>query len=451
MRKLAQRSATRDLIDIDATNAAAAIRAGEITSEQLVSACLDRIQARDDAVRAWAYLDPAHALSQARAADRMQAAGRPLGPLHGVPVGVKDNFDTADMPTEYGTPIHAGRRPKVDAAVVSRLRGSGAVIMGKTAIPEFSSSGPVKTVNPLDPGRTPGGSSSGSAAAVADHMVPVAIGTQATGSIIRPASYCGIYGYKASQGAIPRHGKVAGTRHLGQTGVLARSLEDVALVADLLVELGPRDSDTPPDPARSLIASISRRPSQTPLLAFVRTPMWNLADEDARSAYEGFIESMGRNVEEVELPPIFDQARECHTTIYDADVAQRYAKEYQNFPGQISAYFKARIEKGNRTSAIEYIRALRLTDDFSNVLDGIFDRYAAILTPAAAGEAPLGPDATGRAIFSMIWTLCGTPNISVPLLQGRSGMPLGVQLVGRKNADARLLQTARWLVDHIQA
>ena len=443
--------ATRDLCGMGAAASAAAIRSGEITSEQLVEACLNRISERENVVRAWTYFDPAHALAQARAADRMRAAGKSLGALHGVPVGVKDIFDTADMPTEYGSVYYAGRQPNEDAMVVSLLRRAGAVIMGKTEIPEFASSGPVKTANPLDLERTPGGSSSGSAAVVTDRMVPLAIGSQTTGSIIRPASYCGIYGYKPTYGSISRYGALHLSRRLDHVGLLARSLEDIALVADQLMEFDPRDPDMRPELGLSLLESLSQKPSATPHLAFIRTPVWDQADEDARLAYDNFVKRMGQIVEEVELPPMFDRAVECHTTIYDADIAESFTEEYEHESALISAYFRGRLEKGQRILATDYIRALQLADNYNQVLKKIFERYEAILTPAAPSEAPLGPDATGRAIFSMIWTLCGTPTVTVPVLECGRGMPLGVQVVGRQTTDARLLRTARWLVDFVQA
>jgi len=434
-----------------AAASAAAIRSGEMTSEQLVEACLNRVSERENVVRAWTHLDPAHALAQARAADQMRAAGKYLGALHGVPVGMKDNFDTADMPTEFGSVLYAGRQPNEDAMVVSLLRKAGAIIMGKTEIPEFASSGPVKTANPLDLKRTPGGSSSGSAAAVADRMVPIAIGSQTTGSIIRPASYCGIYGYKPTYGLISRYGALHLSRRLDHVGLLARSLEDIALVADQLMEFDPRDPDMRPELGLSLLESFSQKPSATPHFAFVRTSVWDHTDEDARLAYESFVKGMGQIVEEVELPPTFDQAVECHTTIYDAGIAERFTEEYENESARISAYFRGRLEKGGKILAANYIQALQLADNFNQVLNGIFERYEAILTPAAPSEAPLGPDATGRAIFSVIWTLCGTPTVTVPILECGRRMPLGVQVVGRQTTDGRLLRMARWLVDFVQA
>ena len=434
-----------------AAASAAAIRSGEMTSEQLVEACLNRVSERENVVRAWTHLDPAHALAQARAADQMRAAGKYLGALHGVPVGIKDNFDTADMPTEFGSVLYAGRQPNEDAMVVSLLRKAGAIIMGKTEIPEFASSGPVKTANPLDLKRTPGGSSSGSAAAVADRMVPIAIGSQTTGSIIRPASYCGIYGYKPTYGLISRYGALHLSRRLDHVGLLARSLEDIALVADQLMEFDPRDPDMRPELGLSLLESFFQKPSATPHLAFVRTSVWDHTDEDARLAYESFVKGMGKIVEEVELPPTFDQAVECHTTIYDAGIAERFTEEYEHESARISAYFRGRLEKGGQILAANYIQALQLADNFNQVLNGIFERYEAILTPAAPSEAPLGPDATGRAIFSVIWTLCGTPTVTVPILECGRRMPLGVQVVGRQTTDGRLLRMARWLVDFVQA
>lgn len=432
---------------MNAVEAAGAIRAGRITSEALVSACLDRIAALEERVGAWAFLDPGHALEQAREADRALREGKALGPLHGVPVGVKDIFDTKDMPTEYGTVLHAGRRPAEDAAAVSLLREAGAVILGKTVTTELAVYSPGKTRNPHDPERTPGGSSSGSAAAVAAFMAPLAIGTQSNGSVIRPASYCGVYGYKPSHGLISRHGVLRQSPPLDQVGVFARTIEDAALVAEQMMAFDNRDPDTRPGARTSLVGTLADEPPVKPRLAFVKTPVWDQADRDTREAFAELVARLGENVVESELPEMFRDAVGLHRTIMEADLAGSFEREYASGKERLSPILREMIERGRKVQLVEYDRALGRVPVLNRALDKVFERHEAIITPATTGEAPVGLESTGSPIFCTIWTLCGMPAITIPFLRGAHGMPMGVQLVGAKGDDARLLRTARRLVN----
>ena len=438
-----------NLNEISAVEAAEAIREGRITSEELVSACLDRIAAIDEQVGAWAFLDPEYALKQACAADLAIQAGRALGPLHGIPVGVKDIFDTRDMPTEDGTVLHAGRRPREDAAAVSLLRKAGAIILGKTVTTELAVFAPAKTRNPHDPGRTPGGSSSGSAAAVAAFMAPLAIGTQTGGSTIRPASYCGVYGYKPSHGLIPRHRVLQQSRPLDQIGVFARTIEDAALIAQQIMGFDDRDPDTRPMACPRLMETVAGEPPVEPRLAFVKTPVWDHAEEGAKQAFAELVAHLGENVAGVELPEIFNGAVETHRTIMEADLARSFEQEYARGKDKLSSVLREMIERGQKVSAVDYNNAVGRIPVLNRALDKVFDWYDAIVTPAATGEAPVGLESTGSPIFCVIWTLCGMPAISLPILEGENGMPMGVQLVGPKGDDARLLRTARWLANLI--
>jgi len=435
---------------MSAVEAAQTIRCGGITSEQLVQACLDRIHEFEDTVQAWAHLDPERALEQARQADLARQQGKALGPLHGVPVGVKDIFDTSDMPTEDGTVLHAGRTPLADATAVALLRQAGAVIMGKTVTTELAVYAPGKTTNPHDPKRTPGGSSSGSAAAVAAFMVPLAIGTQANGSIIRPASYCGVYGYKPTHGLISRHFILQQSRPLDQVGVFARSVEDAALIGEVLIAFDDNDPDTEPRARPALVETAAQEPPVTPHLAFVKTPVWDQADEDTHKAFQELVEYLGENAAEVELPEAFNEAVAWHRTIMEADLARSFEREYETGKDQLSAILREMIERGQRVLAIDYNKAVDRIAVLNTVLDPVFERCDAILTPATTGEALVGLESTGSPIFCTIWTLCGTPAITLPILQGPSGMPLGAQLVAHKGDDARLLRTARWLADFVE-
>lgn len=433
------------LAGLEAVAAVQAIRRGDISSEQLVQACLDRIAEVEPVVQAWAFLDAEYALSQARAADRGRAQGRPLGPLHGIPVGVKDIFDTADMPTENGSRLHAGRRPSEDATVVSLLRAAGAVILGKTVTTELAVYFPGKTTNPHDCRYTPGGSSSGSAAAVAAGMVPLAVGSQTNGSVIRPAAYCGVYGFKPSHGLISRYGVLAQSWHLDHVGVFARTLADVACLADALMVFDLKDTAMRLGGRLRLAGALSEESPARPCLAFVKSPFWDQAAEDTRAEFAALTAHLGTHVEEVELPPVLAQAAAVHRTILEADLARSFAAEYERGAGQLSPLLRAMIEHGQRTPLSEYNQAVAAIAELRRALEPTFARFDAILTPAATSQAPLGLESTGSPIFCTIWTLCGLPAISLPILRGATGMPMGAQVVGRRLDDARLLRVARWL------
>ena len=294
-------------------------------------------------------------MSQARAADQRRKRGQPLGALHGLPVGVKDIVDTADMPTENGTVLHAGRRPGEDATIVSLLRVSGAVILGKTVTTELAVYAPSKTRNPHNLEHTPGGSSSGSAAAVACHMVPLAIGTQTNGSVIRPASFCGVSGYKPSHGLIPRTGILAQSRPLDTVGVMARTLEDMALLAEPLMAFDPRDPDARPKARPQLLEVLRQPPPVSPALAFVRSPVWDQSNEDTRAGFAELVEVLGERVEEVELPAPFAQAIGAHRTIMSADIAKSFAREYQRGRDRLSARLREIIDR-QTVRAVDYNR-----------------------------------------------------------------------------------------------
>ena len=435
---------------LGAVAAARQIRDGKISSDELTRACLARIEAREPEVRAWAFLDPEHALRQARAADEWRKRGRPLGPLHGLPVGVKDIIDTADMPTENGTVLHAGRRPRQDATLVSLLRAAGAVILGKTVTTELAVYAPNKTRNPHNLEHTPGGSSSGSAAAVADGMVPLAIGTQTNGSVIRPASFCGVYGFKPSHGLIPRTGVLVQSPPLDTVGVMAANLEDLALLAEPLMAFDAKDPASRPRARPNLLDALGEAPPVPPKLAFVRSPVWDQAEEDAKAGFAELVEALADQVEDVELPSAFQDAIELHRSVMEADLAKSFAREYERGRDRLSARLREMIERGQEIRAVDYNRAVQRISALNAALAEVFGTYDAILTPAAPGEAPQGLGSTGSPIFCTIWTFCGTPAVTLPLLTGASGLPIGVQLVGEKGDDARLLRTARWLIETVR-
>jgi Asp-tRNA(Asn)/Glu-tRNA(Gln) amidotransferase A subunit family amidase len=441
-----------NLHSLSASEAARLIHDGIISSEQLIDACLERIREVDDRVQAWAFLDADYARTQARAADERRLSGQPIGALHGVPIAIKDIFDTADMPTEYGSPIYAGRTPSRDATVVSRLRAAGAVILGKTVTTEFAYFSPGKTRNPQNFEHTPGGSSSGSAAAVGAEMVPLAIGSQTNGSTIRPAAYCGVVGFKPTHGLISRHRVFALSRALDHVGLFARSIDDIALLAEQLVGHDESDPDTKPQARIPFSAIVAEEPPLQPMFAFIKTPMWERADEDTREGFGEIVEQLGTQVEEVDLFPSAEKAWQWHQTIMSAEMATNLEREWEKSADRLSEQLRSFIERGREVRAVDYQRALRQIRPMHESFVELFEqRYDAILTPSAPSAAPKGLAATGDPSFCTLWTLCGMPCVTLPLLESSDRMPIGVQLVGARNGDAKLLRTARWLAAKIAA
>jgi Asp-tRNA(Asn)/Glu-tRNA(Gln) amidotransferase A subunit family amidase len=431
---------------LGAAEAARRIREGLLTSQELVEACLERIAQLEEKVQAWTFLDEKHALAQARAADELKASGAAIGPLHGVPVGLKDIIDTADMPTENGTPLHKGRTPRKDAAVVTALRAAGAVMLGKTVTTECAYFHPGKTRNPHNPEHTPGGSSSGSAAAVAASMVPLALGSQTNGSVIRPAAFCGVYGFKPTHGLVPRTGILALSRTLDHVGFFARTIDDLALLAETLAGYDEGDPDTQPRARVPFQTIVGEEPPAEPMLALIKTPHWERADADMKKAFAELQATLGSRVEEVELFPSAASAWDRHKTIMETEMAASFEREYETGRKKLSEKLRSLIERGREVRAVDYLRAVRTIAPLNAAFEDLFmQRYDAILTPAAPGTAPKGLKSTGDPSFCSLWTLLGLPAITLPLMEGKNGLPIGVQLVGRKGFDARLMRTARWL------
>ncbi len=432
------------MIELSATEAIQKMRGGEITCAELVDACLDRIEEREEAVQAWAFRDAEAARAQAKALDEHRAAGRPIGPLHGLPVGIKDIIDTEGIPTENGTVLDAGRVPGADAVLVSQLRSAGAVIMGKTVATELAYFTPGKTRNPHDPARTPGGSSSGSAAAVAAGMVPLAVGTQTAGSVIRPAAFCGIVGFKPSRGLISRRGVLCQSHTLDTIGVFARSVPDAAMIAQTLAAFDSQNGQTP-RPTPPLLATAESEVPVPPNFGFVKQPAWDRADAETRDGLAEIVELLGEQCEEVPLPSSFDHALEIHQLIQVTELAKHFSGYVRKGRDQLSEKLLGAIDEGAGILARDYLAALDWIGVYNAVLDEVFEHFDAIITPAAPGEAPADLTSTGDPAFCSMWTLTGVPAITLPLLSGANGMPMGVQLVGRAGDDARLLRTARWL------
>lgn len=439
-----------NLNHLSAVEAARLIRDGQVSSEELVKDCLSHIEAVDDAVQAWTHLEPGYALAQARESDKLRRSGAPIGALHGVPVGVKDIFDTFDFPTEYGSPIHAGRKTVEDATAVVRLREAGAIVMGKTVTAEFAVLSPGKTKNPHDATRTPGGSSSGSAAAVASFMTPLALGTQTNGSVIRPASYCGVVGYKPTFGLISRHRVLRTSRNLDHVGLFARTVEDAALMAETMIGFDAQDADTALRPHPDLLAKCGEEPPMPPRFAFLKGPAWGQCDAATHDAFDELVDALGDRVEAIDLGGVYDELFAWQRTVMEADIAKNLGKYVDQDDAPMSDLLQDMIKRGREVRAVDYSLGLDRMDMFALGFDGLLNEFDAILTPAATGEAPVGLDSTGNPACATLGSFTGMPAISLPLLQGEAGMPLGVQLLSRRHDDARLFRNANWLVKYLE-
>jgi Asp-tRNA(Asn)/Glu-tRNA(Gln) amidotransferase A subunit family amidase len=415
---------------LSATELAAAIAAGKVQSEALVAACLERIRVREPEVQAWAHLDAALAMKQARERDRQPPRSR----LHGIPIGVKDVIDTADLPTEYGSPIYKGHRPACDAACVAQVRELGGVILGKTVSTEFATRNPGKTRNPRNLAHAPGGSSSGSAAAVADLMVPFAFGTQTSSSIVRPAAYCGAVGYKPSFNLMNRAGLKFLAESLDTLGVLARTVPDAAMIAEEL-------SGCPP-------ARFDEVKALKPRIGFCRTPYWSRADAATQAALEGAIPMLskaGATIEAVTLDGEFEQLADVQVRVSSYEFYRALTHERTRYPKLISASLMTRILEGGGVTRAQYSEAHRIAERCRARLNDVYRDYDVLLSPSATGEAPRGLASTGDPIFGLTWTLMHGPAITLPVFTGPAGLPIGAQVTGPLGGDARTLIAAEWI------
>ncbi len=415
--------------------AADGIKNRRFTSEEYTRALLARIASIDEAIQAWTWLKPEEAIEAARRSDRHLRSGGTPGPLQGLPIGVKDIFATAGVPTQMGSPAFAGHIPTESAAVIARLEARGAFVMGKTVTTECAFLSPGKTMNPWNPVHTPGGSSSGSAAAVAAGFVPAALGTQTNGSVIRPAAFCGVVGFKPTQGVIPIAGALTFSHTLDQPGILTRSVEDAAFLAASLADEGTPLSGSIPDC------------SAPPRLAAVRTPVWEQAEEHAKRNFRETIEALrngGAQVEECELPELFSLAHRAIRTIMAAESALNLEALALNHAPLLSATLGNFLAEGRATGAVDYLRAMKTRQSLQTELERFLMRYDAIITPPTTGEAPATLEQTGNPTFCSIWSLCGVPAITIPVGFGPRGLPLGLQIVGPRGKDGQLLSAARW-------
>ena len=415
-----------------------------------MSACLARIDELEPQVHAWAFLDREHALAEAKAADEKRREGKGVGPLHGVPVGVKDIIDTADMPTENGSPAFKGRRPFKDATCVAALRTRRRHRAGQDGDDRAGGLQPRPSRrNPRNLEHTPGGSSSGSAAAVAAGMVPAALGTQTVGSVIRPAAFCGIYGFKPTFGLIPRPGVLTQAPSLDTVGVMGRSVEDLALVADALQAYDDRDAASLSGSRPRLLATATEDFPLAPLFAFVKTHAWADADAATQEAFGELKEHLGAQVQEISIDNATERGFAAARLVQKVELAHHYGPILDRAPDLVSPGLVKLIEDGRRVPGVEYLAALNGREACHGVVEDLFRDHGTILTPTALGPAPKGLATTGNPVFCGFWTYLGVPAVTLPLLEA-DGLPMGVQLVGPRRDDGRLLRTARWLVRHLE-
>ena len=434
-----------DIFSLSANELAAQLREGEISSVEVCSQYIERIGKFEKDVKAWSHFNKKLLLEKAAEADEHRISGKPLGLLHGLPVAVKDIIGTLDMPTECGTTIRKKMNTSQDSEVVNLLKVAGAIIMGKTETTELAYFHPGKTTNPHDYKRTPGGSSSGSAAAVAAYMAPLSIGSQTNGSTIRPASYCGVVGYKPSYGLISRYGILKQSDKLDQVGLFGKSVEDVALLARVLIKKDLFDPSTIHYSAEDMMDVCRKGPLFDPKFIFYKTKNWKNIDKESQKSFEIFIKTFKKNIEVFDTPSYFDDIPKYHKIIHETDMANNFQLYYKKYKKKLSKEMVSAIERGLKNSATEYAEAIDFMKRSYDSYKEVFEDYHGVLTPASSGVAPKGLGNTGSPEFSTVWTYLGLPSISLPLLTGKNDLPLGIQLIGDKHDDLRFLGVANWV------
>ena len=434
-----------DITSLSATELVGKLRTGDISSVDLCKTYIKRIDKYEKDVKAWAFFDKKVLLEKAEEADDYRKSGKPIGLLHGLPVAVKDIVGTLDMPTECGTVFRKKMSSSQDAEVVNLLKTAGAIIMGKTETAELAYIHPAKTRNPHDYTRTPGGSSSGSAAAIAAHMTHLSIGSQTGGSIIRPASYCGVVGYKPSYGLISRSGVLKTSEKLDTIGVFGKTVEDVALLAKTLIKKDLYDPATIHFAADDMLEVCKKGPIFEPKFIFYKTDKWKNIDKESQKAFEFLIKNFKKNIEVFDTPSYFKDIPGYHQIIHETDLANNFQVYYKKDKNKLSKEMRDAIGRGMKYSAKEYTDAIDFMKQSYESYKEVFEDYHGVITPSSNGVADKGLTSTGSADFQKIWTYLGLPTISLPLLTGENNLPLGVQLVGNKLDDLRFLGTANWL------
>ena len=421
------------------------VKDAKLTSVEICQSYIERINKFEKDIKAWAHFDKKLLLEKAEEADNYRKSGKPTGSLHGIPVALKDIIGTYDMPTECGTVLRKGKTQSQNAEIVDLLKSAGAIIMGKTATSELAFLGPPATRNPHDYTRTPGGSSSGSAAVIAAHMAPLSIGSQTGGSVIRPASYCGVVGYKPSYGLISRNGVLRTSYSLDHIGVFGKTVEDVALLAKVLIKKDSHDSASVHYSTEDMLEICKKGPLFEPKFIFYKTNSWKKIDKKSRESFEFFIKKFKKNIEVFDTPSYFKDIHKYHQIIHETDLANNFQDYYKKSKNKLSKEMQAAISRGMKYSAKEYAEAIDFMKRSYESYNEVFEDYHGVLSPCSTGVADKGLKSTGSADFNKVWSYLHTPAISLPLLQGENNLPLGVQLIGDKYDDLRFLGVARWL------
>ena len=421
------------------------VKDAKLTSVEICQSYIERINKFEKDIKAWAHFDKKLLLEKAEEADNYRKSGKLTGPLHGIPVALKDIIGTYDMPTECGTVLRKGKKQSQNAEIVDLLKSAGAIIMGKTATSELAYLGPPKTRNPHDYNRTPGGSSSGSAAVIAAHMAPLSIGSQTGGSVIRPASYCGVVGYKPSYGLISRNGVLRTSYALDHIGVFGKTVEDVALLAKVLIKKDSYDEATVYYSAEDMLEVCRKEPLFEPKFIFYKTDSWKKVDKKSRESFEFFIKAFKKNIEVFDTPSYFKNINKYHQIIHETDLSNNFQDYYKKSKNKLSKEMQSAISRGMKYSAKEYTEAIDFMKRSYESYNEVFEDYHGVLSPCSTGVADKGLKSTGSADFNRFWSFMGVPAIALPLLQGENNLPLGVQLIGDKYDDQRFLGIARWL------
>ena len=439
-----------DIFSLSLEELASKIKDAQLSSVEVCEKYIERIDKFEKDIKAWAHFDKKVLLEKATEADDHRRSGKPVGLLHGVPIAVKDIIGTVDMPTECGTVIRKGKSYSQNAEIIDLLHASGAIVMGKTATSELAYLGPPATTNPHDKNRTPGGSSSGSAASVASFMAPASIGSQTGGSVIRPASYCGVVGYKPSYGLISRNGVLRTSYSLDQIGMFGRKVEDVAMLAKVLIKKDKYDAATIHYSTENILSETKKGPIFEPKFIFYKTDHWKIIDKKSRESFEYFIKSFKKNIDIFDTPSYFKDIHKYHQIIHETDLANNFSVYFKKFKKKLSKYMQDAISNGNKYTAKEYAEAIDFMKRSYESYEEVFEDYHGVLSPSSPGVAPKGLKSTGTAEFNKVWSYLGTPCISLPLLEGENNLPLGVQLIGNKYDDHRFLGVANWLEKECQ-
>ena len=441
---------SENIINFKTTELVEKIKNGEVSSKALCEVYINRIEKFEKKVCAWAFFDKKKLLEKAEEADTYRSSGKPLGPLHGIPVALKDIIGTYDMPTECGTKLRKGKSLSQDSEVANLIKNSGAILMGKTVTTELAYFDPGKTKNPHDYTRTPGGSSSGSAAAVASFMAPLSVGTQTNGSVIRPASYCGVVGYKPSFGLISRTGILKQSSFLDQVGIFSRTIEDAAYFSKVLIKKDLYDCDTVHYSADNMMDELNKELEFEPKFIFYKTESWKKISKKNQEIFNYFIKSFKKNIEVFDEPSYFKDISKYHKIIHETDMARSFSDYYRLSKKSLGKNLVKAIERGKKYSAYEYGEAIDFRSRAYESYKEVFDDYYGIITPSALGVADKGLTSTGSPELSTIWTYMGLPTLNLPVLTGENNLPLGLQMIGNKFDDLRFLKYAKWLEQELQ-